>query len=88
MSPPSNNLSKKKVSAFQLPEARGKGDILPALEKDMLEPVPSFRNLSQLIKMREKEKFYAENNQKAQEILQNIGGDNNNDTNKWIVKDG
>ena len=58
---------------------------MPALEKDMMEPIPSFRNLSQLIKMREKEKFYAKNTQRANEILENI---RRNDSSKRIVKDG
>ena len=38
--------TKTKMSAFKLPLAQGKGEILPALEKDMMESEPNFKNLS------------------------------------------
>ena len=37
-----------------MPLAQGKGDILPALEKDIQERNPSFQNLSKLFKEKQK----------------------------------
>ena len=54
--------TQNKLSAFKLPLAQGKGEILPALEKDMLQIEPTFENLSKLVKEKEKAKFYATNN--------------------------
>ena len=48
MQPPSSN----KVTAYKLPLAEGKGDLLPALERDLQEPGLSFKNLSRLFKDR------------------------------------
>ena len=49
--------------------AKGVGDLLPALEKDMMEAEPSFKNLSQLFKDKQRERFYAKNAEKAKKIL-------------------
>jgi len=43
-----------------------------AVEKDMMEPNPIFKNLSQLFKEKEKEKFYSKDNKTTQKILRNI----------------
>ena len=51
----------KKVTAYRLPQAKGKGDFIEAVEKDLLNPNPTFKNLSQLFKDKQREKFYAKN---------------------------
>lgn len=55
-----------------MPLAQGKGDILPALEKDIQERNPSFQNLSKLFKEKEKQKFYAKNINLANAILNKV----------------
>ena len=58
-----------------MPLARGKGDLLPVLEKDMKDPTRQFKNLSRLFKDKQKEKFYTKNSQMAINILKKVGGE-------------
>ena len=78
--------SSTKVTAYRLPLAEGKGDLLPALEKDLQEPGLSFKNLSRLFKDRQKEKFYNKNAQLARNILKKVGEDKFNAMSNRILR--